>query len=57
MLIQHIVLYFEACSNSVYPMHSGERYRTNGPLVVYFNIYFSVEQSVDGQFCHILPGI
>ena len=33
-LIQHIVLYFQACSNSAYPMHSGERYRTNGPLVI-----------------------
>ena len=27
-LIQHIVIYFEGYSNSVYPMHSGERYRT-----------------------------
>ena len=32
-LIQHIVMYFQACSNSAYPQHSGERYRTNGPLV------------------------
>ena len=32
-LIQHIVMYFQACSNSAYPMHSCERYRTNGPLV------------------------
>ena len=32
-LIQHIVMYFQACSNSAYPMHSGERYRTIGPLV------------------------
>ena len=30
--IQHIVIYFQACSNSAYPMHSGERYRSNGPL-------------------------
>ena len=26
--MQHIVLYFQPCSNSAYPMHSGERYRT-----------------------------
>ena len=31
-LIQHIVMYFQACSYSAYSMHSGERYRTNGPL-------------------------
>ena len=28
-LIQHIVIYFQSCSNSAYPMYSGERYRTN----------------------------
>ena len=27
-------MYFQVCSNSAYPQHSGERYRTNGPLVV-----------------------
>ena len=32
-LIQHIVVYFQACS--AYPMHLGERYRTNGPLDSY----------------------
>ena len=32
-LIQHIVMYFQAWSYSAYPMHSGERYRTSGPLV------------------------
>ena len=26
-------MYFQVCSNSTYPQHSGERYRTNGPLV------------------------
>ena len=26
-------MYFQACSNSEYPQHSGERFRTNGPLV------------------------
>ena len=37
-LIQHMVMFFQACSMSAYPMHSGERYRTNGPLVL--NIHF-----------------
>ena len=37
-LIQHILMYFQVCSNSAYPQHSGERYRTNGPLVF---TYFS----------------
>ena len=33
-LIQHCVLrFFQVCYNSAYPQHSGERYRTNGPLV------------------------
>ena len=36
-LIQHIVMYFQACSNSAYPMHSGERYRTNGFPVLFWN--------------------
>ena len=26
-------MYFQVCSNSAYPQHSGERYRTIGPLV------------------------
>ena len=26
-------MYFQVCSNSTYPQHSGERYRTSGPLV------------------------
>ena len=30
-------MYFQVCSNSAYPQHSGEQYRTNGPLVP-FNI-------------------
>ena len=38
-LIQHwVLLYFQVCSNSAYPQHSGERYRTNGHLVWYFLI-------------------
>ena len=35
-LIQHwVLMYFQVCSNSAYPQHSGERYRTNGPLVLF----------------------
>ena len=37
-LIQHwVLLYFQVCSNSTYPQHSCERYRTSGPLVWYSN--------------------
>ena len=25
-------MYFQVCSNSTYPQHSGEQYKTNGPL-------------------------
>ena len=33
-LIQHwVLMYFQVCFNSTYPQHSGERYRTNGPVV------------------------
>ena len=28
-----VLLYFKVCSHSAYPQHSGEWYRTNGPLV------------------------
>ena len=34
-LIQHIVMYILVCS--AYPVHSGERYRTNGPLIYSYN--------------------
>ena len=27
-------MYFQVCFNSAYPQHSGERYRTSGPLVL-----------------------
>ena len=40
-----VVIYFQVCSHSAYPQHSGERYRTNGPLVTKIwnqhTIYFS----------------
>ena len=42
-LIQHIVMYFQACSNSAYPMHLGEQYRTNDPLVwACFDCHFAL---------------
>ena len=28
-----VLMYFQVCSNSVYPQHAGERHRTNVPLV------------------------
>ena len=40
-LIQHIVMYFRGCSNSAYPMHSGEQYWTIGPL------FFSSPEPLD----------
>ena len=41
-LIQHwVLLYFQVCSNSAYSQHSGEQYRTIGPLVFpLFLLYF-----------------
>ena len=36
-----MLLYFQVCSNSANPQHSGERYRTSGPLVL---------KSMDQQF-------
>ena len=34
-LIKHwVLMYFQVCSNSAYPQHSSEWYRTNGPLVL-----------------------
>ena len=32
-------MYFQVCSYSAYPQHSGERYRTNGPLVFEYHIF------------------
>ena len=31
-----MLLYFQVCSNSAHPQHSGELYRTNGPMVFKF---------------------
>ena len=36
-LIQHwVLMYFQVCSNSAYPQHSGKWYRTNDPLVYFW---------------------
>ena len=35
-------MYFQVCSNSGYPQQSGERYRTNGPLV------YNISQKLKG---------
>ena len=38
-LIQHwVLMYFQVCSNSAYPQHSGERYRINSPLVLTYSV-------------------
>ena len=38
-------MYFQVCSNSAYPQHSSERYRTNGPLD-----YYSHDQNFKSGF-------
>ena len=41
-LIQHwVLMYFQVCSNSAYPQHSGEWYRTSGPLVIHDIVFYS----------------
>ena len=45
-LIQHIVMSFQACSNSAYLQHSGEPYRTIGPLVA-LNTEIPVKMKAD----------
>ena len=50
-------MYFQVCSNSAYPQHSGEQYRTNNSLVIppvyevyrgYIVFVFSVTMFVGG---------
>ena len=39
-------MYFQVCSNSAYPQHSGERYRTSGhPVALSTMIPQTVQQS------------
>ena len=42
---KHIVMYFQACSNSACPMHSGERYRAIGPLVDFLRMSTNLSKS------------
>ena len=44
-------MHFQVCSNSTYPQYSGERYKTNGPLVRYL-IRFEPEQEVTVRFLY-----
>ena len=44
-------MYFQVCSNSTYPRHSGERYGTNSPLVRYL-IRLEPEQGVTVFFLY-----
>ena len=48
-----VLMYFQVCSNSTYPQHSGERYRTNSPLVRYL-IRLEPEQGVTVSFLYWL---
>ena len=55
--IEHwVLLYFQVCSISAYPQHSGERYRTSGPLVCIFNtdIFCLVHVHLEEDFSGIL---
>ena len=38
-------MYFQVCSNSAYSQHSGERCRTNGPLVLNLSEIFNLLSS------------
>ena len=50
--LNDLVLYFQVCSNSAYPQHSGERYRTNGPLVVCFGCQCALDQVRQDSDCY-----
>ena len=52
-LIQHIVIYFEGYSNSAYPMHSGERYRTVWSSGLY--VFQLLRQCFDTLLKNLLP--
>ena len=52
-LIEHIVIYFEGYSNSAYPMHSGERYRTVWSSGLY--IFQLLRQCFNTLLKNILP--
>ena len=39
-------MYFQICSNSTYPQHLGEQYRTSGPLVITIIIIIQMQRSL-----------
>ena len=46
-LIKHrVLMYFHVCSNSAYPQHSGEIYRTNGPLRIRIVYWWNAETTI-----------
>ena len=45
---------FPSCSNSTYPQHSGERYKTNGPLVCCkYDFCFQIKEAKGSIDAHI----
>ena len=42
-------LYFQVCSNSTYPQHSGEWYRTSGPMVWKWDFFWCPKNSTNMQ--------
>ena len=49
-LIQHwVLMYFQVCSNSTYPQHSGEWYRTSGPMVWKWDFFWCPKNSTNMQ--------
>ena len=52
-LIEHVVIYFEGYSNSAYPMHSGERYRTVWSSGLY--VFQLLRQCFNTLLKNILP--
>ena len=51
-----LYLYFQVCTNSAYPQHTGERYRTNGPLVTYFSEMLTADPYVRGCLVEVNQG-
>ena len=52
-LIEHwVLMYSKVCSNSAYRQHSGERYRTNGPLVLVCSVFHSCLPAWHAYMCY-----
>ena len=53
-LIKHwLLMYFLVCSNLAYPQQSGERYRTIGPLVHFYCIFFFLYKIPVSRQCRL----